>query len=345
VGAVGRAWAVYVLVAGSVGVAALALWQLRALLALLLLAFTIAAAMRPTVEALRRRRVPLSLAILLHYVVLLVLVALVVAAVLPAARRQIDTALGGLPPRPAEIDRAARHATGHEADLLRALARALRRLGTGERLLHPAIAATRTLIEIAGAVAFTLASAAYWIVERERALRLLTQLLPPAKRQTLLGTWLAVEERLGRYLRQVVLMLVVVSLVLSACYSLLGVPYSLLLGPFSGFVEIVPVVGPLIAGCAAILLGLTVSLKLALEAGAVFGAFRLLQDYVINPRLIGGRVGVPPLVVLLAASAVGLLLGPAAVVVATPVAAIVVTLFSVVVQRRDPRAVAGGRGR
>jgi hypothetical protein len=44
-----------------------------------------------------------------------------------------------------------------------------------------------------------------------------------------------------------------------------GVPYALLLGPFSGVIEIVPIVGPLLAGGAAIGLALTVSWQLALE--------------------------------------------------------------------------------
>jgi len=119
-------------------------------------------------------------------------------------------------------------------------------------------------------------------------------------------------------------------------YWLLGVPYALILGPFSGVVELVPVVGPFVAGAAAVLAALTVSMTLAAEALAVFVVFRLLQDYVINPRFIGGGVGVPPLVVLAAAAAVGLLLGPVAVVVATPLAAVGVTVFEIAVRGHEP---------
>jgi predicted PurR-regulated permease PerM len=46
------------LVVGGIFVLALALWQLRLLVALLFLAFILAAAMRPTVESLARRRSP-----------------------------------------------------------------------------------------------------------------------------------------------------------------------------------------------------------------------------------------------------------------------------------------------
>src|ERR1044072_7617532 len=49
---------------------ALALWKLRVVLALLFLAFIIAAAMRPSGEWLARHRVPRGVGILAHYAVL-----------------------------------------------------------------------------------------------------------------------------------------------------------------------------------------------------------------------------------------------------------------------------------
>ena len=55
--------------------AALVLWELRLLLALLFIAMTVASAMRPGVEALARRRIPRSVGIAIHYLVFLALVA------------------------------------------------------------------------------------------------------------------------------------------------------------------------------------------------------------------------------------------------------------------------------
>jgi predicted PurR-regulated permease PerM len=190
---------------------------------------------------------------------------------------------------------------------------------------------------------FTLAVAAYWIRERERALALVAGLVPAGKRRAFLEAWLLVESRLGAYLRRVFLRVLVVSAVLSTSYLALGVPYALLVGPFSGVIEIVPVVGPLLAGVAAIGLAVTVSWQLALETAAVFVVFRLIQDYLINPRVFGGAVGLPPLVVLVSASAVGIVLGPAAVALATPLAAICATVVEVV-RVRHSSPVAPGKG-
>src|SRR5919107_2872561 len=60
-----RVTLVKTLVVVAVVAGALALWKLKILIALLFMAATVAAAMRPGVEALARRRVPRIVAILL----------------------------------------------------------------------------------------------------------------------------------------------------------------------------------------------------------------------------------------------------------------------------------------
>jgi predicted PurR-regulated permease PerM len=332
--ALARHWAVATLASGSLVLAAIALWELRTMLTLLLVAFTLAAGMRAGVEALKGRGIPAAPAILLQYAVLLGLFALLVALVVPPALNELSAALGGIPPSPGEVQEKARHATGVRRDLLVALEHLLQRAPTRTQLLHPALDAGRTIGLLAARTAFTLAVAAYWILERDRALALVATLVPAGRRRAVLDAWLLVESRLGAYVRRVFVMVLVVSAVLSIAYFLLGVPYALLLGPFSGVIEVVPVVGPLLAGVAAIGLASTVSLQLALETAAVFVVFRLTQDYLINPRVFGGAVGLAPLVVLVSASAVGVVLGPAAVALATPLAAICVTIVEVVTLRR-----------
>jgi predicted PurR-regulated permease PerM len=110
-----------------------------------------------------------------------------------------------------------------------------------------------------------------------------------------------------------------------------------LLGLFAGLVEMVPVVGPLIGGGLAVAVALvTQGWEIAvLTAVAVYG-LRLLQDYVINPRILGHAVGLSPLIVLVTVSVVGVLLGPFYVLLSVPVAAVLATVVDVVVRDRDP---------
>src|SRR3712207_656757 len=120
--------AIATLVIGGVVVAALALWKLKVLIALLFLAFIIAAAMRPSVDALARNGVPRAAAILLHYVGLVALIAGLLYAVVPRALDQVETAVGDLPGTRAELREEARESQGIKQRILVGLADRLERL-------------------------------------------------------------------------------------------------------------------------------------------------------------------------------------------------------------------------
>jgi predicted PurR-regulated permease PerM len=324
------------LVVVSVVAGALALWKLKLLLSLLFLAFIIAAAMRPGVEAMARRRIPRPAGVAVHYIAIAGVIAFVLWLVVPRVVDQTQVASGNVPTTRTEIHHAAQQSTGIKHEILTGIDRRLRHAPTATSLLHPAVDVTRTAVEILIGIFFVFASAAYWVFERERAEGLVLSLLPRGKRRVVRETWNLVDLKLGSYVRGAVLMICFVSTVLSLAFWLIGMPYWLLLGIFAGLVEIVPVVGPLAAGALAVGVGLTVSIKMAaLAAGCVYG-LRLLQDYVINPRVLGHAVGLTPLVVLVGVSAVGLLFGAVYVPLATPFVAVLATLVDVIVRGRDP---------
>src|SRR5918999_1040053 len=68
-------------------------------------------------------------------------------------------------------------------------------------LVDPALEATLTAFEVLVGIFFVLAFAAYWIYERERAITLVTSLLPRARRKVVRDTWNLIDEKLGAYVR------------------------------------------------------------------------------------------------------------------------------------------------
>ena len=315
---------------------ALALWKIRVVIALFFVAVTIAAAMRPGVEALAARRVPRSAGVLLHYLALLGVVALLLWLVVPQAIGQVEQALGGAGAK-TQLQQAAAHTSGLEHQFLLGLDRRLHHLPTGAALIHPAVTITKTALEVLAGILFTFAVAAYWIFERARAEDLVLSLLPRRNRKVVRDTWHLIDAKLGAFVRAHVLMLAFVSTVLSAAFWALGLPYWLLLGLFAGIVEMVPVIGPLLGGGLAIAVALaTQGWQIAvLTAVAVYG-LRLLQDYVINPHFLGHAVGLSPLIVLVTVSVVAFLFGPFYVLLSVPIAAVLATVVDVVVRDRDP---------
>jgi predicted PurR-regulated permease PerM len=318
-------------VAVSVVVAVIALWKLRLLIALIFFAFIVAAAMRPSVEALKRHRVPRGIGIAIHYLALAGFVALLLWLVVPRAVDQVRAAIGG-----DALRAQARDETGWRHDALIGLHRWLEDLPSTSNLVDRALDATVLGFEILVGVFFVFASAAYWIFERNRAIALVVTLVPGDKRRVVRDTWDLIDLKLGAYVRGQLILIVAVATALSLAFWAIGLRYWILVGAFAGVVEIVPVIGPLTAGALAVGVGLTESWQLALTAGLIVLAVRLLEDYLVIPNVLGDAVGLSPLLVLVSVTATALLFGGFAVLLAIPLAAVLATLVSVIVLDRNP---------
>jgi predicted PurR-regulated permease PerM len=313
------------MVVAAVVVTALALWKLKLLIVLLFFAFTLAAALRPSVDALHRRRIPRGVGVLLHYAAIVGLVGVLLWAVVPRAIDQVQDALGN-----------AEDETGFKAEVLGWLDQRLERLPRVDELFDPALELTLLGFEIAIGIFFVLACAAYWIFERDAAVRLVTSLVPHQHRKVVRDTWDLIDLKLGAYVRGQALLILFVATVLAVCFWAIGLPFWLLIAVFAGVVEIVPVIGPLTAGALAVGVGLTESVGVGIAAGVIVLVVRLLEDYIVIPRVLGDAVGLSPLLVIVSVGATAILFGELAVLLAIPLAAVVATLFEVVVLERDP---------
>jgi predicted PurR-regulated permease PerM len=310
-----------------------ALWELRLVIALLFLAFTIAAAMRPGVDALYRRRIPRGVGIGVHYLALAAAVGLLLYFVIPSVIDQVNEAV---PTSQAELEEEAAASTGIRERVLREVQERLDELPSAEELVDPAVEITVAAFEVAVGIIFTLACAAYWIFERRRAQELVVSLVPHRHRTLVRETWDLVDLKLGAYVRGQLLLVVLVATVLSVAFWIIGLPFWLLIAIFAGVVEVIPVIGPLAAGALAVGVGFTVSWQTALAAGIIVTVVRLVEDYTVIPRVLGHAVGLTPLTVLVAVAAIAILFGGFAVILAIPFAAVLATLVDVLVRNRPP---------
>jgi predicted PurR-regulated permease PerM len=162
--------------------------------------------------------------------------------------------------------------------------------------------------------------------------------MPRPRRKVVRDTWDLIDLKLGAYVRGQALLIVLVATVLSVCFWAIGLPFWLLIAIFAGIVEIIPVIGPLTAGALAVGVGFTESPEVAIAAGLIVLVVRLVEDYLVIPRVLGDAVGLSPLVVLVSVAAATLLFGELAVLLAIPLAAVLATLFDVIVRDKDPAA-------
>ena len=324
------------LVALAVIVGALALWKVKIVLALVFLGLILAAAIRPGIDFLAEHRIPRPLGVALHYLAIVGALALLLWIVVPRAIDQVDQALGGVPTSQQELNQKAKHSTGIKHQFFVGLQKRLAKLPSAGSVVHGAVSIGTKAIEVLVGIFFIFATAAYWIFERDRAVNFAASLLARPKRKKLRDTWDLIDLKLGAFVRGQGLLVVLVGTVLSLAFWAVGEPYFILVGAFAGLVEIVPVIGPLAAGALAVAVGFTESWHIALAAGICVLAVRLLEDYLIVPRVLGEAVGLSPLLVLVSVTSVGILFGGVAVVLAVPLVAVIVTVIDVVIRDKDP---------
>ena len=83
--------------------------------------------------------------------------------------------------------------------------------------------------------------------------------------------------------------------------------YPVLLGLLVAILDLIPVIGSTIGGAIVTLVALTVSLPTAIATLAFYIAYRLAEDYLIVPRIMGRTVEVPAVVSLVAVLVGGVL--------------------------------------
>jgi predicted PurR-regulated permease PerM len=339
-GATARRTATVTLVALAIVVGAVALWKIRAVVALIFLGLTIAAAMRPGVDWMNRSaRIPRALGVLIHYLALLGLLALFLWLIVPRALDQVDQAIGNVPTSTSELQHQAHASHGIKREILLAIQHRLRRLPSAGGVVDPVVSATKTAFEVLIGIFFMFAVGAYWIFERDRTIGLVQSLVPRRHRRVTRDTWLLIDQKLGGFVRGELLLVVFVAVLLALAFWLDGEPYWLLLGAAGGIFEVVPILGPLVIGILAVGVGFTVDWQTALGAGIAVVVLRQIEDLFVAPRVLGHAVGLSPLLVLVSVTAIGILFGGFYVLLAIPVTAVISTLVDVILRGTDPAEV------
>jgi predicted PurR-regulated permease PerM len=137
-----------------------------------------------------------------------------------------------------------------------------------------------------------------------------------------------INSTLAAYIRAQLTACLIIGIICTIGFTLLGLPSPLVLGVIAGVFEFIPLVGPLAVAIVAALVAL-------LHAGpfsaflvlAFLGVLRILQDYFIYPRLIGQGIHLHPLAVIIAILSGAELAGVAGIFLAIPVVAILTVSY------------------
>lgn len=157
----------------------------------------------------------------------------------------------------------------------------------------------------------------------------LAQLLPPRFQEQVLPLGRECDAVLAAFVRGQISVMLVLAVYYSLALWAAGLDVALLVGLMTGLLCFIPYLGfglGLLLGCIAVLLQ-TGDISALLGVLVAFAGGQLLEGLVLQPLLLGNRIGLHPVAVLFAVLAGGELFGFTGVLLALPVAAVVVVLL------------------
>lgn len=128
-------------------------------------------------------------------------------------------------------------------------------------------------------------------------------------------------QMLAQFIRAQLTLAALSFMVYSSVLGLMKVPYAMMLGTAGGALEFVPVVGPLVAGTAMIVVSILTGYPHWPLVLLFLVLWRMVQDYVVSPRVMGASVELHPLAALFGILAGGEIAGVLGVYLSIPVMA------------------------
>lgn len=128
----------------------------------------------------------------------------------------------------------------------------------------------------------------------------------------------------------------IMSILFSFTFWLIGIPYGVWIGLLSGFSNFIPYLGAVVAFCLAVLSGLFSDAPIrALYAAIAILLLQQLDSAIIIPRVLGERIALHPVLVLFSLSVFGGLFGFWGLLFAVPLGAVCKSLFDWAYKRKQ----------
>jgi predicted PurR-regulated permease PerM len=290
------------------------------LLLLIGVAFFVALGLEPAVSWLARKGLPRWAAVTAVLIAVMAVLAGSFAAAVPPLVRQVRQSIDQAPQY---IQRVSDHSSwiGRLADHFHVQQRITETVnGSGGPVLAEAVKAGTVVFGASADLLVVTVLTVYFLVDLPRIRATLYRLVPHSRRPRAILIGDQVYAKVGAYVLGNIAISVVAGVATFIWLVIFGVPYPLLLGVFVALLDLIPF-GSTVAGFIVAAVALTVSVPTALATLAFYLVFRLAEDYLLVPKVIGRAVKVPPVATLLAVLVGGAMLGIVGALVAIPIAA------------------------
>jgi predicted PurR-regulated permease PerM len=322
------------------------LWVARGVLPPFIVAGILAYVLSPLVDELAVRfRIRRSLAAIGVFVVTVVVIGVLILLI---GARLVNEVRELARQGPSIIETVVDQATGGQTIEILGQAISSRELGrrvdvaVRDELGSPsqAIQAVRVGFEMTLAISLVLISLFYLLLDGVQLSRWVLRFVPPEHRAHTDAVSGQVHAVLGRYLRGQLILIALMSTVTFVVLEwVFHLPYALWLGFLTGILEIIPLIGPIVAGAVASIVAFEQGgPQLATAVAVTYFVLRQAEDQLVMPLVVGRAVHVHPLVTIFAVLTGEKIAGVLGMILAVPIAATVKVVLDYAYPPQEPES-------
>jgi predicted PurR-regulated permease PerM len=293
-------------------------YALRDVIVLLVVVFIIVIALEPFVHKLSEQGIPRALSIIVLYLAIISLLSIILYFLIPPIANQLKELTFNFPyyqDKISQIDLGGATSTISKIldDLSSKLSSVTGNIITGIVSVFGGVVSTVTVLVLTY----------YFLVDKQGVAKMTLKLIPKNQQGKFVETINKVSVKLSDWIQGQLVLMLVVGVVDWIALSIIGIPYALVLGVLSGLLEIVPVIGPVVAAVFAVFIALVASAALwkIIAVVVVYIIVQQLENHILVPKIMQKAVGLSPIVVIIAILIGSKLLGVGGALLAVPIAA------------------------
>ncbi|MCD7879241.1 MAG: AI-2E family transporter [Candidatus Gastranaerophilales bacterium] len=194
-------------------------------------------------------------------------------------------------------------------------------------LVDKSINITKAIME-ALTVLVTMGIIVFYMVYEKHLIRdAVLIMFPPKLKSRAKEVYEAIEKKVGGYVIAQVLSMTTVAIITALGLMILHVKYAMLLGLIAGILDIVPIVGPVIAFILGILCASPQGIIIVILTAIVYLAAQWISNNFIRPLVFGKFLDLHPIIIIFAFLIAAQFLGVWGVIISPAIAALLLTLF------------------
>ena len=267
--------------------------RVREILIILFISYIVMTAFRPAVLFFNKRKLPYVLSVLVPYIIFCIFLIILILPLFPFFATQIQSLLNNFP---VFLEKSSQ-AVGLKIDYSN--------VNSSINSFFQTVGGNLFSITgqvFAGIISLTtiIVVSFYLLLYHNRFEKLIVHLFPQDKKEQARETFLKIEEKLGKWLRGQLILSLLIGVLSWIFLTFIGIGYAFPLAFIAGILEIVPMIGPIIAAVPAVIVALTISPGLAVAVLIGYIVIQTIESNIFVPKIMQSAVGLNPVIIIIA---------------------------------------------